>query len=208
MARKTKAEAEKTRLQIIEAARRVFHERGVSRTSLEQVANAAGVTRGAVYWHFRNKSDLFFAMRDQVFLPVVDGVNRDLIAAHADDPLLGIELSLLEVIDVLSTQPATRETHQILAFRCEYVDEFAPVLERMHRQGEGDVGELLMDAYSRAKALGHLKPGLQPKALVMDTRAFLAGLIYFLLAGDGDAALRRQTRKMVRDHIAIRRNAA
>src|SRR3546814_20198970 len=66
LARKTKQGAEKTRNEILDAAEILFSERGASRTSLEEIARAAGVTRGAVYWHFRNKVDLFEAMQDRV----------------------------------------------------------------------------------------------------------------------------------------------
>ena len=54
MVRKTKEEAEQTRKDILNAARIVFHECGVSRSSLEKIAKAAGVTRGAIYWHFKD----------------------------------------------------------------------------------------------------------------------------------------------------------
>jgi TetR/AcrR family acrAB operon transcriptional repressor len=40
-------------------AMRLFSQQGVSSTSLAQIAQAAGVTRGAIYWHFKDKSDLF-----------------------------------------------------------------------------------------------------------------------------------------------------
>ena len=83
MVRRTKEEAEETRRQIIEAARRVFLECGVGSTSLEKIAAAAGVTRGAVYWHFKNKTDLFFAMREDAVLPFLDRVVFD---AGTDDP--------------------------------------------------------------------------------------------------------------------------
>ena len=52
MVRRTKAEAEATRTAILDAAEHLFQARGVSRTSLQDMAHAAGVTRGAVYWHF------------------------------------------------------------------------------------------------------------------------------------------------------------
>ncbi len=56
---KTKQKAEETRQQILDAAVREFSAHGVSRTSLTDIAIAAGVTRGAIYWHFKNKVDLF-----------------------------------------------------------------------------------------------------------------------------------------------------
>ncbi|OBX33695.1 HTH-type transcriptional repressor BepR [Halomonas elongata] len=69
MARRTKAEAEATREALLDAAEEVFFEKGVACTSLEQIARHAGMTRGAVYWHFRNKADLFRAMLDRVRMP-------------------------------------------------------------------------------------------------------------------------------------------
>ena len=62
MARRTKEEALQTRNDLIDAAELVFELRGVAGASLQEVAETAGVTRGAVYWHFRDKVDLFNAM--------------------------------------------------------------------------------------------------------------------------------------------------
>src|ERR1700712_1304134 len=57
MVRRTKEEAAETRNSILDAAERVFFEKGVSRTTLADIALEAGVTRGAIYWHFANKGD-------------------------------------------------------------------------------------------------------------------------------------------------------
>lgn len=206
MARRTKAKAEQTRLRIIDAARRVFHQRGVSHTTLEQIAVAAGVTRGAVYWHFRNKTELFVAMRERVSLPLIDSLEGNgSLWTHRDDPLLGIEKALFAVIDKLAQDPTTRQTHQILAFRCEYVDDFAPVLERLHRGGKGELNKVLVHSYRRAKQQGQTRPGVSPAALARDTVAFLGGLVYAWLAHDPDPAYHRQARQMIRDHVALRR---
>ncbi len=59
MARKTKQQALETRQHILDVALRLFSQQGVSSTSLAAIAKEAGVTRGAIYWHFKNKSDLF-----------------------------------------------------------------------------------------------------------------------------------------------------
>ena len=70
MARRTKEDALATREALLDAAELVFEQRGVSRTSLSDIAKAAGVTRGAVYWHFKDKADLFNAMMERVTLPL------------------------------------------------------------------------------------------------------------------------------------------
>lgn len=70
MVRRTKEEAQETRRQILEAAEQAFFERGVSRTTLADIAALAGVTRGAIYWHFSNKADLVQAMLDSLHEPL------------------------------------------------------------------------------------------------------------------------------------------
>jgi TetR/AcrR family acrAB operon transcriptional repressor len=69
MARRTKDEALATRHAILDAAELLFQQRGVSRTSLQDIAAAAQVTRGAIYWHFKDKADLFNAMMERATMP-------------------------------------------------------------------------------------------------------------------------------------------
>ena len=133
MVRKTKAEAEQTRKDIIDAARRVFHTCGVSRSTLEKIAQEAGVTRGAVYWHFENKAELFFAMREDVFAPMLERTDALLLSADFADPLDAIEASIKEFFRVLEECSVVREVFEIMISRCEYVDEFAAVQEEVGR---------------------------------------------------------------------------
>jgi len=51
-----------TRTRILEAGRRMFAAYGYAQASLDKVASAAGMTKGAVYWHFSSKQDLFLAI--------------------------------------------------------------------------------------------------------------------------------------------------
>ena len=132
MGRRTKVEAAQTRQEIIDAARRVFHERGVSRTSMENVAQAAGVSRGAIYWHFENKAALFYAMREQT-ARVLDQVHSHMLSPEIANPLDAIEHSLCLLFEILENNPLVRETFEIMSLRCEYVDEFAPVLQEVMR---------------------------------------------------------------------------
>src|SRR5256885_1645441 len=65
LARRTKEDAFATRNSLLDAAEQVFYEQGVARASLNEIAQRAGATRGAVYWHFKDKLDLFYAMLDR-----------------------------------------------------------------------------------------------------------------------------------------------
>src|SRR6202522_1299944 len=63
---------ERTRAALIASARHVFATRGFEGASLDEIADAAGYTRGAIYRHFANKEDLFFAVSDATNTEVLD----------------------------------------------------------------------------------------------------------------------------------------
>ncbi|HAJ88702.1 MAG TPA: TetR family transcriptional regulator, partial [Pseudomonas sp.] len=84
--RRTKEEAEKTRIAILASAERLFLDKGVAHTSLDQIARDAGVTRGAVYWHFQNKAHLFHEMLNQIRLPP-EQMNERLCTCDQQQPL-------------------------------------------------------------------------------------------------------------------------
>ncbi len=62
MPRRTKEEAEETRQQILETALDVFSRKGYSRTTFVDIAEHIGLTKGAVYWHFKTKTDLLVSL--------------------------------------------------------------------------------------------------------------------------------------------------
>src|SRR5258706_3208089 len=122
--RRTKQESERTRQDILAAARKVFSRQGVTRTTFEEIAAAAGVTRGAIYWHFADKNELFFAMREQVAVPMIDQIDLALLRSDGSDPLAGVERFLLGILEALGNDASARPPFQILGFKCEYVGEF------------------------------------------------------------------------------------
>ncbi len=121
MARATKEEAQETRKRILDAAEDVFHEQGVARTSLADIAQAASVTRGAIYWHFKNKLDLFDAMCERVRLPMAQMV-QDSADECADDPLGQLRATCLFVLREAVVNNHARKVFGILFHRCEYID--------------------------------------------------------------------------------------
>lgn len=204
MVRKTKADAELTRQQIIDAARRVFAEKGVSRTTIDNIASAAGVTRGAVYWHFDNKEELFHAMREQVTLPLLDKFDGALFKPDEADPLGTIEAFYLSMFDALAQDSLMRQSYEIMTLKCEYVEEFAHVLERMLDHCS-DICIKLTRAYTLAAELGQLRSGLDPAMAACDTYVFIGGLLKTWLADYSGQIIRERTAELIRNHVALRR---
>ena len=205
MARKTKEDAELTRKRIICAAREVFLVRGVSRTTMEHIATQAGVTRGAVYWHFDNKIDLFNAMREQVFLPLIDRMDDTLLIEGSKDPLAQIEDFLCTTIRMLDDSAETRQIYEIMMIKCEYVEEFATVLQQILSNCSGIAGKLQL-VYELAKAQGQLHETHNPVQLTMDTHLFFIGLLHMWVKDIEGTQFRHQAIDLIKTHMRLRRN--
>jgi TetR/AcrR family acrAB operon transcriptional repressor len=204
MARKTKEDAELTRLAIIDAAREVFLTHGVSRTTMEHIATHAGVTRGAVYWHFNNKTELFHAMREQVFLPLIDRMDDTLLEEGANDPLACIENFFCGTINALDESATTRQTYEIMMTKCEYVGEFAPVMQQILSNCSG-ITEKIRLMYELAKAQGLLHPNRDPAQLAMDSHLFFIGLLHMWVKDINSEQYRKQAIDLIKAHMRLRR---
>jgi len=204
MVRNTKENAELTRLKIIDAARQVFLARGVSRTSMEQIAAEAGVTRGAIYWHFAHKKELFSAMREQVFLPLIDRMDENLQLENIEDPLDQLMQFLNGTLETLNDSLETRQTYEILMIKCEYVDDLAEVLDQMLNNC-ARITEKIEQLYTRAKEKGLLKASQSPAELATDTHLFFIGLLHMWVKDTQGCRFRNQATELVKTHISLRR---
>jgi len=205
MVRKTKVEAAKTRKEIIGAARRVFHRHGVVRSTLEKIAKEAGVTRGAVYWHFENKAALFLAMREDVFESMLAPVDELLLSNQFADPLDAIEASLHEFFRVFQESSVLRELFEIMISRCEYVDEFASVQGEVGRPTQEFLQKMEL-IYQQAAVLGRLRKELDPLVTARDTWAFATGLLHLLISCQLGQGLYKQIPGMIQAHMTLRRS--
>ncbi|WP_281320799.1 TetR family transcriptional regulator [Iodidimonas sp. MBR-22] len=174
MVRRTKQEAYETRENLLDAAERVFMERGVSRTSLEQIAQAAGVTRGALYWHFENKSDLFNAMVDRVRMPMERSFYQLLDSTDSLDDLQALCINCL--IDMHHDEQM-RRVYTILLLKCEYVADMAGLVEREHT-ARAEVIRSLTDFFARLHGNGRILPaaGASPRTLALGLYGLMRGL--------------------------------
>lgn|SRR5664279_999536 len=204
MVRKTKEDAQLTRQRIINAAREVFLARGVSKSSMEHIAAQAGVTRGAVYWHFSNKTDLFHAMREQVFLPLIDRMDDTFLIEGSEDPLTRIENFLRGTIQVLDESIETRQTYEIMMIKCEYVDDFAPVLLQTLTNCTR-ITEKIKLVYERAKIKGQLRDSHDPVQLAMDTHLFFNGLLNMWVKDINGTQFRHRANELIKSHMNLRR---
>ena len=134
MARKKKEEAQKTRQQLLEAAITQFATRGVANTTLTDIADAAKVTRGAVYWHFTSKSEIFNAIWEQQ-LPFREIIHDRLSLSENDDPLLVIREKFITALQYIAHEPRQCALLQILYHKCEFNSDMISECEIRRRIG-------------------------------------------------------------------------
>lgn len=175
MARRTKEEALETRTALIDAAELVFELRGVSGTTLQEVAETAGVTRGAVYWHFRDKVDLFNAMMDRAILPFEQqwlGASPD----DPEDPLARLRDVLCDILRQTATKPRLQRVLAISTQKVEYVGELNGIRERHLRIREQALRRI-EGLLRLAAASGQLADGLSAGGAARALHALVDGLI-------------------------------
>ncbi|MET0358298.1 MAG: TetR family transcriptional regulator, partial [Pararhizobium sp.] len=181
---------------ILTAAEHVFFEKGVSNATLEDVASVAGVTRGAIYWHFQNKADIFLELYKAVPLPDEE-LLRDEIENVGIDILAHIEAVAGDWLDVMACDEQRQRILTIL-LRCDYTSDLAPVLGRQ-QEIDDEHTRFLEDAFGKAASRGTLSRAWTPSSAARALRWMIKGLCSewllfgrrFDLAGEGRQGLSR-----------------
>lgn len=173
--RRTKEDAQLTRERLLDAAELLFADRGVSGTSLQDIAQQAGLTRGALYWHFKDKGELFNAMMRRTTLPLEEALQRatDRSSLH---PLQDIRKNLLYTMSRVVNDPQMRRVFDIATQKIEYINEMTAAKER-HLQALGNKRRFIEGAIRRARALGQVGPNVTPKTTGLGLMALMSGLL-------------------------------
>jgi TetR/AcrR family acrAB operon transcriptional repressor len=175
MARRTKEEAAATRDSILDAAEKLFVEQGVSRTTLQHIATAAGVTRGAIYWHFDDKGALFNAMMERATLPFECALNV-LGKAEAANVLDDLRSFIVEIFRVTETNPQARRVFEIASLKVEFVSEMDAVRVR-RRQSQQEWMAQVIERIELGQSTGQIRQDVQPQVLAIGLWATMDGLI-------------------------------
>jgi AcrR family transcriptional regulator len=190
--RRTQAErAAETREALIQAARPLFAEHGFADVALETIVRAAGVTRGALYHHFADKTELFAAVFERVEGEVAARMGEAMAAVNETDPIKLMRLGAKFWLDACS-EP---EVQRITLVDAPAVLGWTRWTEIGNRYNTGLVRELLANAIET----GRIPPQpIEATALTM-LGAMREATFYVALADDHDQA--RQDAGAVMDRL-------
>lgn len=197
MARKTKQQALVTRQHILDVALRLFSQQGVSSTSLVEIAKAAGVTRGAIYWHFKNKSDLFSEIWE-LSESNIGELEIEYQAKFPDDPLSVLREILVYLLEATVTEERRRLLMEIIFHKCEFVGEMV-VVQQAQRS-------ICLESYDRIEqTLMHcinsqmLPENLNTRRAAILMRSYISGIMENWLFAPQSFDLKKEAR----DYVAI-----
>ena len=100
--------SEATRDALIEAARPLFAERGYADVGTEEIVRSAGVTRGALYHHFKDKRDLFEAVYERIEAELAQRIASGALGAGAAEPLAAMRAGA-EMFLQAATEPEAQQ---------------------------------------------------------------------------------------------------
>lgn len=175
MVRRTKEDAQKTRTQILEAAEEAFHQRGMTRTTLAEIAAIAGVTRGAIYWHFSNKADLVQAMLESLNEPL-DELARASEREDQVDPLGFMRLLMIKVFQQLVQDTKIRRIREVLLYKCEFSESMCDVRQQRQKDYTA-ISERITLSLSNAVRRGQLPPDLNLPLAVISLHGYIDGVV-------------------------------
>ena len=171
--KRTKHEAALTRAGILDAASTVFRSQGYASTTLEDIARHAGVTRGAVYWHFENKYDILFTLiRD--YTPNFVRRSREILCSERD-PVSRVQELLSFLIKDIDSNKDIREMEEISIMMKENPAEY----NRLHSLLEEKnllIYELFLSAIREGMTGRQMRQDLDPESTALALTFLIKGL--------------------------------
>lgn len=166
MVRKTKEDAEKTRLGILDAALDLIYEQGYSATNLNDIAEKLGMTRGAVYWHFKNKQELFLSLIKNIDGQLDLQLTRRARKVSSLDDLYDFFLYYAEII---LTDDRNYKYLTVLTMKIEWnaeLEEVVNIYQKQTEELEGFCYQILKKAAKKKKLKPEVDIELTSRALI------------------------------------------
>lgn len=124
--RKTKSDAELSKSTILEAAYAIFLKEGYEKTTLNMIAQSTGMTRGAIYWHFKDKEDLYI----QVLTTTLDSFEY-LRTSIQKDPHLSVKEKLYQLFVMVIEMKEKYAFVNRIEYYLPNMTSLKPIVERM-----------------------------------------------------------------------------
>ena len=179
MGRSSRKQAEVTREMILDAAETLFSRKGVAAVPLTSIARHAGLTTGAVYWHFRDKDTLLAALFERLHMPLSESIRELLTGPMTGPGIERIEAFCLRFMGGYLDSPAKIRTARILFTQVELSEE--SVLTKRIRAATRELCDALASTIALIACIDEKNGGMGNEAGARLLAAILVGRIKLAL---------------------------
>lgn len=197
--RKTKEEAENTRKKLLDAALKVFSKKGYVSTTLDDIAREAGVTRGAIYWHFKGG-------KPQIFQDLINERSRgaqtlaNQVAAEGGSPLQTLERILTRIMEYLEEDDDFRAVQEIVILKTEVVPELEKGMKEKFKLQKESIRSFA-DLIEQAKKAGEIQQDVDPEIAAVAAIGLMNGVMIMWMMDRSLFSIKAYARPVVQTFI-------
>ncbi len=185
--RRTKEEAAITRARLLEVALESFHARGYSATTLDDIARQAGITRGAIQWHFGNKAELYNTLIRESYQEAATAF-RDIYSA-AGTPLQKLRLILIKWLGYTAENVKFRTMLEVVMLKTEVSPELAGGMQEKTAGNQATIG-FFSDLIRQGIQSGEIRPEVHAEVAAMAALGMINGVTMIWLTDPTAFSLR------------------
>lgn len=191
--RRTKEDAALTRENLLDAALVSFHAKGYMATTLDDIAHQAGITRGAIAWHFGSKAELLNAVIRERYRRATTRMLA--VAAQGGTPLQVLRRVLLHWMTYLEEDPEFQAIHEIML----QTPISAELAEGMREKVEGIRRSIEYFAWliQQAIDIGEIRPEVNPEVAATTALGMTNGICMIWLLDPTAFSLKVRAEEMV-----------
>lgn len=192
--RRTKEDAAITREKILDAAMQVFSAKSYAAATLDDIARAADVTRGAIYWHFAGKAELYNALVDERFAKAFAGLAQ--IMAEPGTPLQTFRRLLIWQMTLIEDDPDYRAVQELTLMKTEVKPEMEEGFAKKNQRLEELVSRF-SELLEKAAAAGEIRAGVEPPTAALAALGLASGLTSLWLLNPKAFSIKEQAATLV-----------
>lgn len=178
--RRTKAAALETRAKILESALDIFSEKSFSNTSLTEIAANVGLTKGALYWHFRNKNDLLLQLMEEICNHAGEEVKK---LFNTPDSAGKLRKYYKNSLAVLLENDRNKKIHKIMTKRDEWPEDIQQSVQRIIKDSIERERLMVEKFISKGQEEGRFRENISPTAVAVLISSIFHGLCVMQLSG-------------------------
>lgn len=192
--KRTREEAEKTRQDIVDAGLIMFGRKGIESTRVEDIAREAGVTRGAFYYHFKNKYDLYIhllKLRADYYNRIIsECMNSEQVS------ILKIRSYMVDVLQKHATDKKFSAFNEMILHKSEKIDDMLQTMKESEKERIIPT-KLFLETIDEGKSDGSIKSEISAGYVVMAIFIFIQGAILFSMTNKDRFSLEERAEGLV-----------